>query len=312
MAIMATDKVRNLGAGLAHSEAILVDRGSLVYGCTPAGFLYRVAPDGQVETVATLPEGSIPNGFAMDVRGSIFYCCLGKRGVMRISPGGAVSMFAERAGTTAINTPNFCSFDAEGNLYVSISSVAAEDFAGLERDLMTPHPTGALVRIRPDGDAELVAEGLFFANGTAISPAEDAIFVLQSATRDCVRLPIAKDGTVGKAEIFSRDFPSIPDGMAFDVEGRLYVTGVGHKATPGYQGVMADFGMMPANQILRIDRDGGWDMLIEDPESRSLVAPTNCAFGGPAMRHLHIANLHGDHFSVVELDTPGHPLLHQR
>jgi sugar lactone lactonase YvrE len=312
MAIMSADRLRNLGAGLAHSEAILVDREGLAYGCTPAGFLYRVAPDGGVERVADLPEGSIPNGFAMDRQGSIFYCCVGKRGVMRIGRDGEVSMFCDRAGTTAINTPNFCSFDAVGNLYVSISSVAAQDLAGLQRDLMTPHPTGALVRIRPDGAAELVGEGFFFANGTAIDPGEEAIYVLQSATRDCVRLPIRKDGTVGKAEIFARDFPSIPDGMAFDAEGRLYVTGVGYKATPDYRGPMGDFGLMPANQILRVERDGRWEILIEDPESRSLVAPTNCAFGGAGMRTLHIANLHGDHFSTVELDTPGHPLLHQR
>lgn len=312
MAIMATDKVRNLGAGLAHSEAIMVDRDGLVYGLTSAGYLYRVAPDGAVETLAALPEGSIPNGFAMDATGTIFYCCVGKRAVMRISPGGAVSMFADRAGVTAINTPNFCSFDAEGNLYVSISSVTANDLAGLQSALMEPNGTGALVRIRPNGEAELVGQGFHFANGTAISPEEDAIYVLQSATRDCMRLSIGKDGAVGKPELFARGFPSIPDGMAFDVKGRLYVTGVGNKKTASYQGPMADFGLMPANQILRIDRNGRWELLIEDRESASLVAPTNCAFGGPAMRTLYIANLHGDHFSAVELDTPGHPLLHQR
>jgi sugar lactone lactonase YvrE len=312
MAIIATDRLRNLGAGLDHSEAIMVDRDGLVYGLTTAGYLYRVAPDGAVEKLATLPEGSIPNGFAMDRHGAIYYCCVGKRGVMRIAPGGEVSMFADRAGTTAINTPNFCSFDAEGNLYASISSVTANDLAGLQSALMTPNGSGALVRIRPNGAAELVGEGFHFANGTAISPEEDAIYVLQSATHDCMRLPIRKDGTVGKPEPFSRDFPSIPDGMAFDIEGRLHVTGVGYKKTPGYGGPMADFGLMPANQILRIDRDGQWELLIEDRESRSLVAPTNCAFGGLEMRTLYIANLHGDHFSAVELDTPGHKLLHQR
>ena len=70
MAIIATEHVRNLGAGLAHSEAILVDRHGLVYGCSAAGFLYRVAPDGAVETVATLPARDFPAWLAADANRS--------------------------------------------------------------------------------------------------------------------------------------------------------------------------------------------------------------------------------------------------
>src|SRR4029077_10094240 len=135
------------------------------------------------------------------------------------------------------------------------------------------------------------------------SPDEEGVFVLQSATRDCVRYQVRRDGTLGKAEIYSSGFPSIPDGMAFDAEGTLYVTGVAHEAGADYHGPMADWGLQPANHILKVDRNGAWQMLIEDPDSVHLSFPTNCAFGGPGMRNLYFANLEGDHFAYTELET---------
>jgi hypothetical protein len=111
-----------------------------------------------------------------------------------------------------LTLPNFCSYDAEGNLYVSNSST--EDISKVLGEITTPSPKGALVRIRPDGRGDVVATGLYLANGTAIDPKEDAVYVLQSTRNDCLRIQIKKDGTFGKPEVYSKDFPALPDGMA--------------------------------------------------------------------------------------------------
>jgi sugar lactone lactonase YvrE len=210
-------------------------------------------------------------------------------------------MIADRAADLPLSIPNFASYDAEGNLYVSNSS--SQPGNKVFEEFTNPAPNGAVVRIRPDGRGEVVATGIYFANGTAIDPNEDAVYVLESSRNDCVRIAIRKDGTFDKPEIYASGFPAIPDGMAFDVERNLYVT---------LPGVPKDGKLAPKNQVIRIDPNGKWELLIDDPDGTKLAFPTNCAFGGPGLQDLFIANLEGDHFNRVRMSVRGHPLYHQR
>jgi len=301
MATLAIDTVEIFGTGVLEAEGVVIDKDGNAWGGGRNGKVYKVSPDGKVHEVAQLPPGSIPNGVTLDRAGNFVYCDLGKKAMMRLSPDGKVSMIADRVGTLALSLPNFASYDAEGNLYVSNSST--QDISQVLVELEKPAPNGALVRIRPDGRGEIVAEGIYFANGTAIDPNEDAVYVLESSRNDCLRIQIKKDGTFGKPEIYSKDFPALPDGMAFDVDRNLYVT---------LPAVAAGGNITPANQILKVDTKGNWSMLIDDGAGAKLSFPTNCAFGGPGLQDLFIANLQGDHFGRVHTSFHGHPLYHQR
>ena len=301
MATLAIDTVEIFGTGVLEAEGVVIDKDGNAWGGGRNGKVYKVSPDGKVHEVAQLPPGSIPNGVTLDRAGNFVYCDLGKKAMMRLSPDGQVSMIADRVGTLALSLPNFASYDAEGNLYVSNSST--QDISQVLVELEKPAPNGALVRIRPDGRGEIVAEGIYFANGTAIDPNEDAVYVLESSRNDCLRIQIKKDGTFGKPEIYSKDFPALPDGMAFDVDRNLYVT---------LPAVAAGGNITPANQILKVDTKGNWSMLIDDGAGAKLSFPTNCAFGGPGLQDLFIANLQGDHFGRVHTSFHGHPLYHQR
>jgi len=301
MATIATESVEIFGKGVLEAEGVVIDKEGNAWGGGRNGTVYKVSPDGKIHEVAQLPAGSIPNGVTLDRAGNFVYCDLGKKAVMRLSPDGKVSMIADRVGSLALSLPNFCSYDAEGNLYVSNSST--QDIDHVLSELEKPAPNGALVRIRPDGRGEIVAEGIYFANGTAIDPSEDAVYVLESSRDDCLRIQIKKDGTFGKPEVYSKDFPALPDGMAFDVDRNLYVT-LPAVATGG--------NIAPANQILQVDTNGNWSVLIDDGAGTKLVFPTNCAFGGSGLQDLFIANLQGDHFCRVRTSFRGHPLYHQR
>lgn len=301
MATFSLDAVEIFGQGVLQAEGVVIDKDGNVYGGGRNGIIYKVSPEGQVSELVTLPAGSIPNGITMDRQGNLVYCDLGKKAVMRVTQSGQVSMIADRVGTLALTLPNFASYDADGNLYVSNSSTRDINSALVE--LTKPEPNGALVRIRPDGKGEIVATGIYLANGTAIDPKEEAVYVLESTRDDCLRIAIKKDGTFGKPEIYAQDFPALPDGMAFDVAGNLYVTLPG-KAQNGT--------LVPANQIIQVDTNGKWTLLIDDPAGQKLALPTNCAFGGPGLQDLYIANLEGDHFTRVHTPFRGHPLYHQR
>ena len=302
MATFAVDQVEIFGKGVLQAEGVVVDKEGNVYGGGRNGIMYKVAPDGTVSELATLPEGSIPNGVTMDRNGDLVYCDLGKQAMMRVSQSGEVSLIADQIGSLKLTLPNFASYDAEGNLYVSNSSTSSIE--NVLAELATPSAKGALGVIRPHGKTEIVAEGIYLANGTAIDPKEDAVYVLESTRNDCLRIQIKKDGTFGKPEIYSKDFPSLPDGMAFDVDGNMYVT---------LPAVVKGGDMTPAHQVIAIDTNGNWSMLIDDSaEGKKLNFPTNCAFGGPNFDDLYIAHLEADHVAKVHLGRKGHQLYDRR
>ncbi len=301
MVLAKLETVEKFGEGVKRAEGVVVDKDGCVWGGGRKGIVYKVNPDGVVEEVAQLPDRAIPNGVTMDGEGNFIYCDLRRGAVMRLSRDGKVSLVADRAGTVALSIPNFASYDADGNLYVSLSSSrpGREVFG----EFTNPEPNGAVARIRPNGKAEIVATGIYFANGTAVDPDEDALYVLESTRNDCVRIQIKKDGSCGKPEIYARGFPALPDGMAFDVERNLYVT---------LPGVPEEGKLVPVNKIIRIGPDGQWEVLVDDPDGTALDFPTNCAFGGSDMKDLYIANLEGDHLNKMRAPIAGHLLYHQR
>ena len=286
---------------MIQAEGVLVDKDGFVYGGGRNGVMYKVSPDGQVSEIATLPEGSIPNGIAMDRNGDIIYCDLGKQAMFRMTQSGQLSFITDHVGDVKLTLPNFACYDADGNLYVSNTST--RDLGSVLTELSNPEPNGALVRIRPDGSGDVVAKGMYAANGVAIDPKEEAVYVLESSRNDCLRIAIKSDGTFGQPEMYSEGFPALPDGMAFDVEGNMYVT------LPGYP---SEGGLARVNKIIVVKPNGEWSLLIDDVDGDSLAAPNNCAFGGPGLQDLYFANLEGDHFSRIHTTFHGHPLYHQR
>ncbi len=176
MATFSLDRVDIFGTGVLQAEGVVIDKDGSAYGEGRNGIVYRVTPDGTVSEMAHLPEGSMPNGVTMDREGNVVYCDLAKQAVLRVSQSGQVSFIADQVGDVKLTMPNFASYDAEGNLYVSNSSSAPTLEKALD-ELAQPAPNGALVRIRPDGQGDVVATGIYLANGTAIAPNEDAVYV---------------------------------------------------------------------------------------------------------------------------------------
>jgi gluconolactonase len=299
------------GHGVLNSEGIVVDRDGFVYGAGWAGNVYRVDPDGKVEEFATLPSGSVPNGIALDRNNDLIVCDVGHSAVLRVTQDGKSSVIADGSNYAGMTTPNFATFDAEGNLYVSNTlGITLAEVLSVRPDMQSQTPTGSVLRIRKSGKVDLVAANIHWANGLAIDPDEEAVFVLETNRNDCLRIPIRADGTHGRPEVYSNGFPACPDGMAFAADGSLVVTlpGTPKPSSAPPSEPLLDF----ANKIIRVHPDGAWEMMIDDPDGKVLVHPTNCAFGGPDMTDLYFANLHADHFAHMTAPLAGHPLYHQR
>jgi gluconolactonase len=301
MSAVCLGPMESFGQGVVGSEGVVIDRYNNVYGAGKGGVVYEVAPDGTVGTVCTLPNGAVPLGLTMDRKGNIICCDAGNHGVIKIGRDGNVSAVADRVGSIDLMMPNFVAYDADENLYISNSTTRDISVAGSE--LATPEPNGALVCIRNNGNHEVVATNLYFANGVAIDPTEEAIYVVQTTQRNCLRISIKKDGSFSKPEIYSSGFPAIPDGIAFATDGTLIVT---------LPAAFANHRLSSARQVITVDTQGNWTPFIHDESGKKLNFPSNCAFGGDGLQDLYLANLEGDCFTRVRTTLCGHPLLHQR
>ncbi|MCE2489990.1 MAG: SMP-30/gluconolactonase/LRE family protein [Anaerolineae bacterium] len=260
-----------------HPEGVAVAPNGLVHAGGEAGQIYRIDLEaGSCEVIAD--TGGFITGLAHDAAGNIYACDVGNQAVMRISPDGVIDVYSKGNADQRMRVPNYPAFDSAGNLYVSDSGAWAQ------RD-------GFVWRIRPGGQAEIwdrQARG--FTNGLCLTPDGQALIVVESSAPCIARIPIEADGSAGRRELLL-DLPrSVPDGVAFDCEGRLYIS----VYTPSI--------------IYRLERDGSLTTLYEEWERFLLDSATNVAFAGPELKTLLIANLDGRKLLRASLQVPGHPL----
>jgi gluconolactonase len=280
-----------LAPGINGPEGVAVDRAGRPYGGGADGVIRRLEADGRLTPLASVSDGQL-GGLAFDREDNLFVCDGFNGRVMRVTPAGEASVFADRVGDAPLFVPNFPAFDAAGDLWVTDSwdrPIAQLDW---EAEYAQPRRAGKLVRLRPDGTGDVVVAGMFMPNGLALSPDGAWLYILQTTTHDCVRLRL--DGRSNAPEPFVSDLPGGPDGMAFDASGRLFVT-------------------FPAERrLVSVDPDGTVTLLAEDPGGELLPFPTNCAFGGPRFDELHVASMQADHLATVTLGRTGLPLYNRR
>jgi gluconolactonase len=262
---------------LDHPEGLAFAEDGYLWAGGEAGQVYRISPDGrEVRQVAT--TGGFCLGMAFDRAGNLYVCTFKRlAAVVKVTPSGQVSIFADEADGRKLRVPNFPVFDADGNLYVSDSG----DWYG---------NNGTLCRFTPDGRGTVVAEPFNFTNGLALDARGEAIYVVESSGQCVCRLRIRPDGGVGEREVFVRGLERVPDGLAFDSRGTLYIT------------------CYASHRLYTADPTGRLAVLVEDPDGTALGGPTNCAFGGERFDELYIANLARDHIARLPLDVPGQPL----
>jgi gluconolactonase len=259
--------LRTLVDGLDHPEGVCWSPAEqLLYAGGEAGQLYRFPLQGaDAEVVLTVPGGNLL-GLAFDGSGVLYVCDAGNGYVQRISPDGRHEPYGG-----PIGYPNYPVFDAEGRLWVSDSG----DWGAAD---------GAIVRIDPDGVGERVVDGLNYSNGLAI--AGDWLYVVESCSPGVSRLPLAG----GEPEPVIELDRAIPDGIAFDEQGGLWI------------------GCWQPNRVYRLDPDGTLETIVDDWTGVFAPTPTNVAFAGAELDVLALASLGTQAVAAIDTDVRGAPL----
>ncbi len=261
--------------GLDHPEGLAFDDEQVLWAGGELGQIYRIDASGQSEEIVRL--GGFCLGLTFSARQELWVCNSGLHALMKVDRSGRVLETIARVGDRPLITPNFSVFDHEGNLYFSDSG--AWDQAN-----------GYVYCLRPAGAIEMIAGPLAFPNGLALSADDRALFVVVSQRDQVLRIPVSTGTVAGEHEVYAEGLARVPDGLALDISGNLYVT------------------CYASDCIYRVNPDRSVRLLVFDPEGTRIARPTNAAFGGPAMDDLYVANLGRWHIGRVHIGIPGQRL----
>jgi sugar lactone lactonase YvrE len=109
----------------------------------------------------------------------------------------------------------------DGTIYFSDSSTVH----GLDRwkaDFIEDTHTGRLLCRHPDGQMELLVDGLRFANGVALAPDESFVCVAETTGRNVVRRWLTGD-RAGEVDQLVTDLPGYPDNVSLGTDGLMWV-----------------------------------------------------------------------------------------
>jgi sugar lactone lactonase YvrE len=196
------------------------DEGAVFTG-TEDGNVFRVSHDGRrIDRVAH--TGGRPLGLEIDPDGRLLVCDA-HSGVLRIdTTTGAIEPVTDSVAGRKMLFCNNAAIASDGTVWFSDSSTRF----GIDQwkdDFVQDTRTGRLLRLAPDGRIDVVEEGLAFANGVALSAAEDYVAVAETAARTVVRRWLTGDRQ-GERDLLVRDLPGYPDNIARGSDGLIWVT----------------------------------------------------------------------------------------
>jgi gluconolactonase len=256
--LIPTDQFEIFATGLDHPECCAFDRGGNLWAGGEAGQIYRIDPAGKVETLGNV--GGFCCGVALAPDDNAVFVCVSGVGVVRVEKSGEHEVFAASVGGHTIIAPNFLLFDRAGRLYVTDSG------NWMKRN-------GRLLQFDPSGEGTVLAEPFGYANGLALSADEKSLFMVESDTDSILRFDIGANDGVGTPEVYAQNVGRLPDGMALDADGNLYVC------------------CYASDEIWRVGKDRNLDLIAHDRWGILLGRPTNLAFGGPNFDEIFVANL---------------------
>jgi gluconolactonase len=272
----AATAVRAVASGIDHPEGVAWYDGH-VYCGTESGELLRIDPASGSYEVAGRPGGFLL-GLAFDGAGACVACDMAGGRLVRIAPDGSSETLLDSVDGRRLTSPNYPAYASDGTLWVT------ESGSGWTSD------DGFLFRILPDGRAQIADDSCRrFPNGIALAPGERRLFVVESRWPGVSSYPL-DDGVLGAREEMLALPATVPDGLAFDAEGSLYI------------------GCYRPDRIYRRSPAGELAVYLDDYSGEFMTTPTNLAFGGEDLRTLYLAALGGWSVNAVDTEVPGHPL----
>ncbi|WP_405631704.1 SMP-30/gluconolactonase/LRE family protein [Streptomyces sp. NBC_00016] len=189
-------------------------------------------PAARVEHIAEI--GGRPLGLELLPDGDLLVCCA-EGALLRVDPDGGTGNVRVLTESAAGERLRFCSNVValpDGTVYFTVSSQVhpLRDWMG---DLVEHTGTGRLLRLEPGArEAEVVLEGLQFANGLARGADDSFLIVAETGARRLTRYQLTGP-RAGRAEPLVERLPGFPDNLWRGApDGPVWVALAGPRVPP--------------------------------------------------------------------------------
>jgi len=302
-----------IAVGIDRPEDVVVGKDGRVFASDHQCAVAEIHPDGSFTRMG--PRGGAPNGINMDLQGRVLIANFGiydreEGPLQRFDPATGVheTLLAEVEGRR-LTSANYPVLDRAGNIWCA-NSTHAETWP----QALDGRADGFIFVLRPDGSASIVAEGLKFPNGLALSPDDGWLYCAQTSGADVMRFPVLPGGRLGpgerygpvlgrlmapgeaaaaaSAELHPEDL-GYTDGVGMDAEGNLWVC------------------LPAANKVVAITPSGAVETVIHDPSGEVVNHPTNVTWGGPDLKDLYIGSIRAGYVLKAKSPVAGQPHVHQ-
>ncbi len=200
--------------GLVFPEGPRWFEGRLWFSDMHAHEVVAVSPDGERETIVEVPNQPSGLGFLPD--GRLLIVSMTDRKLLRLDPDGLWEV-ADVSGLAPYHC-NDMVVDSAGNAYIG-------NFGFDITDGSPPQAT-TMVRVTPDGESSVVADGLQFPNGTVITPDGQTLVVGESWGQRLTAFDIESDGSLSNQRVWAdlaQNGTGPPDGICLDADGAIWV-----------------------------------------------------------------------------------------
>jgi sugar lactone lactonase YvrE len=231
------DRLANLQTipldGEAGPEHIAIGKDGKLYAAVASGNILRMNPDGSAREVFANSGGRVL-GFDFDATGNLI-AADANRGLLSIAPDKTVTVLADKVGGDPIRFADAVVVARDGRIYFTDASTrfGPKDWGGTFEssilDIIEQSSTGRVLAYDPASKAvRVVARGLSFANGIALSADEQALFVNETGKYRVWRIAAAADGLdlaqpSPQARVLLGNLPGYPDNLMRGLDGRIWL-----------------------------------------------------------------------------------------
>jgi sugar lactone lactonase YvrE len=206
-------------------ETVLADAEGRMVAGTSDGRIVRVSADGR-EVVTLATTGGRPLGLAWDRGGpgrdGRLIVADAAKGLCAVDAAGKVEILVTSAAGVPLGFTDDVDVAIDGAIYFSDAS-SKYGYGRHMEDLLEGRGHGRLLRHVPaTGRTDVLLEGLYFANGVALSPGGDFVLVVETG-RYRVRRHFLRGPRAGTSDVFADNLPGYPDGIARGEDGRFWV-----------------------------------------------------------------------------------------
>jgi len=216
-------------------EHIAIGRDGKLYAAVASGNILRMNPDGSAQEVFVNTGGRVL-GFDFDATGNLI-AADAMKGLLAIAPDRKISVLTDKVGGDPIRYADAVVVAASVKMYLTDASTRFSpsqwggSFEASVLDILEQQATGRVLEYDPATHAtRIVARGLAFANGIALSRDEQTLFVNETGKYrvwkiavNADNLDLSRGAAASGATLLFDNLPGYPDNLMRGLDGRIWL-----------------------------------------------------------------------------------------